>query len=64
MMLHTDISGPDDLKPPEEMRIYYMAGTQHTRGILPLTLTNPLDGSSGTIHSMSLITRRCCAPPS
>ena len=25
-----------------------MAGTQHTRGVLPLTSTNPLDGSSGT----------------
>lgn len=47
-MLHTDISGTHDVEPPEEMAIYYLAGAQHTRGALPLTTTNLLDGSRGT----------------
>jgi Alpha/beta hydrolase domain len=47
-LLHTDIEGKRDLDPPDEMRIYYMAGTQHTRGTLPLTSSNGIEGASGT----------------
>jgi hypothetical protein len=47
-LLHTDIKGERDLEPPAELRVYYMAGTQHTRGSLPLTSTNGNEGASGT----------------
>lgn len=53
-LLHTDPAGTRDVEPPDEMRIYLLAGVQHTRGTLPLTSTNPLDGSRGA-HDFNVI---------
>lgn len=46
-LIHTNVDGTQDVTPSEAVRIYHYAGTQHTPGILPLTDTNPLDGSRG-----------------
>ena len=40
-LTHTDIAGTVDVDPPEDVRIYYMSGTQHTPGTLPLRDTTP-----------------------
>src|SRR5215471_13029093 len=44
---HTDVQGMRDVPPSASVRIYHYAGTQHSSGTLPLTDTNPLDGSRG-----------------
>src|SRR5215471_18164870 len=46
-LIHTEITGTRDLEPSPSVRIYHYAGTQHGPGALPLTDTNPLDGSRG-----------------
>ena len=46
-LIHTDIEGSHDVPPSCSVRIYHFAGTQHASGILPLTDTNPRDGSRG-----------------
>ena len=46
-LIHVDASGTRDLAPGESVRIYHFAGTQHGSGVLPLTDSNPLDGSRG-----------------
>jgi hypothetical protein len=53
-LLHTDISGLHDVEPPDDMRIYYLAGTQHTRGALPLSSVNTLDGARGA-HPFNVV---------
>ncbi len=50
---HTDPVGVRDLEPPDEVRIYYYAGTQHTAGALPPASLNPLDGTRGA-HSFNV----------
>src|SRR5215831_17726275 len=44
---HTDVQGTRDVPPSASVRIYHYAGTQHASGTLPLTDTNPIDGSRG-----------------
>jgi hypothetical protein len=46
-LIHTNVEGTQDLPPSATVRIYHYAGTQHASGTLPLTDTNPLDGSRG-----------------
>jgi hypothetical protein len=46
-LIHTDVQGSHDVPPSPSVRIYHLAGTQHASGILPLTDTNPRDGSRG-----------------
>jgi hypothetical protein len=38
---HTTVDGTKDLDPPDDVRIYYLAGAQHGPGALPLTHRNP-----------------------
>jgi hypothetical protein len=35
-LMHTDIAGQHDIEPPDETRVYHLAGTQHMPGELPL----------------------------
>jgi hypothetical protein len=44
---HTNTEGTQDVPPSASVRIYHFAGTQHASGTLPLTDTNPTDGSRG-----------------
>ena len=46
-LVHSDVGGTKDIDPSDNVRIYLMAGTQHSRGALPLTDSNPLDGIRG-----------------
>ena len=46
-LIHTDVQGTRDVEPSASVRIYHFAGTQHASGLLPLTDTNPVDGSRG-----------------
>jgi hypothetical protein len=46
-LIHTDPAGPNDLKPPAEVRVLAMASTQHTPGTLPQDDLHPGDGSRG-----------------
>ena len=43
-LVHTDVEGAKDLEPSDDVRIYLLTGTQHSRGALFLTDSNPLDG--------------------
>ncbi|MBV9577817.1 MAG: hypothetical protein JO057_04415, partial [Chloroflexi bacterium] len=36
-LAHTTVDATGDLEPPADVRTYYLAGTQHTAGALPLT---------------------------
>lgn len=46
-LTHTDIEGSRDLEPPEFVRIYALAGTQHTPGALPPLEADPNTGDRG-----------------
>jgi hypothetical protein len=46
-LIHTAAAGTEDLSPGGAVRIYHFAGTQHSAGTLPLTDTNPVDGTRG-----------------
>ena len=56
-LVHTDIEGQRDVEPPEAVRVYAFAGTQHALGGLPLTATDPVDGYRGT-HSFNCLDYR------
>ncbi|MHB8575491.1 MAG: alpha/beta hydrolase domain-containing protein [Dehalococcoidia bacterium] len=40
-LVHTDLATGGDAEPPEEVRVYHFAGTQHGAGVLPLTDASP-----------------------
>jgi len=40
-LTHTTMDGAQDFEPPPEVRVYFMAGTQHAPGALPLTDRTP-----------------------
>jgi len=40
-LAHTTVDGTRDLEPPNDVRIYYLAGAQHGPGALPLSNRNP-----------------------
>ena len=46
-LVHTDVEGTCDVEPPEAVRVYAFAGTQHALGGLPLIDTDPADGYRG-----------------
>ncbi|MYC39369.1 MAG: hypothetical protein F4X66_21030 [Chloroflexi bacterium] len=46
-LVHTDVEGQQDVEPPDAVRVYAFAGTQHALGGLPLTDTDPVDGYRG-----------------
>ena len=56
-LVHTDIEGQRDVEPPEAVRVYAFAGTQHALGGLPLTATDPVDGYRGA-HSFNCLDYR------
>ena len=56
-LVHTDIEGQRDVEPPEAVRVYAFAGTQHALGGLPLTDTDPVDGYRGA-HSFNCLDYR------
>ena len=46
-LAHTTLDGKADLEPPDDVRIYVFAGSQHGLGSFPLTDTDPVDGYRG-----------------
>ncbi len=46
-LIHTDTDGRCDIEPPDVMRTYLFAGTQHTPGGLPPPAEDPNTGSRG-----------------
>ena len=46
-LIHTDVEGRRDIEPPDFMRTYLLAGTQHTPGGLPPPPEDPNTGSRG-----------------
>jgi hypothetical protein len=46
-LIHTDAEGRRDIEPPDFMRTYLFAGTQHTPGGLPPPSEDPNTGSRG-----------------
>lgn len=53
-LIHTDIDGSRDVEPPDFVRTYLFAGTQHTPGALPPLSADPNTGSRG-IHSFNVV---------
>ena len=45
-LVHTDLAAGRDLEPPDAVRVYVFAGTQHALGVFPLIDTDP-DGYRG-----------------
>src|SRR5690606_29822920 len=46
-LIHTDPEGARDVEPPPFVRIYALAGTQHTPGALPPLAADPNTGDRG-----------------
>lgn len=46
-LIHTDVEGTRDLEPPEFVRTYLLAGTQHTTGPIPPLSAEPNTGNRG-----------------
>ena len=57
-LVHTDVEGQQDVEPPDAVRVYTFAGTQHALGGLPLTDVDPVDGYRGA-HSFNCLDYRC-----
>ncbi len=57
-LVHTDTEGRQDVEPPDAVRVYAFAGTQHALGGLPLTDTDPADGYRGA-HAFNCLDYRC-----
>jgi hypothetical protein len=47
MLSHTSIDGTEDIDPPENVREYLFASTQHMRGVVPLIDQMALSGAHG-----------------
>ena len=56
-LVHTDLAGREDVEPPDAVRVYAFAGTQHALGGLPLTDTDPVDGYRGA-HAFNCLEYR------
>ena len=56
-LVHTDVEGREDVEPPDAVRVYAFAGTQHALGGLPLTDTDPVDGYRGA-HAFNCLEYR------
>lgn len=46
-LIHTDVEGKRDVEPPDDVRVYLFAGTQHTPGPIPPNEADPNTGSRG-----------------
>jgi hypothetical protein len=46
-LIHTDVTGSNDLAPSESVRIYHFAGTHHSSGKFPLGDVDPANGARG-----------------
>jgi hypothetical protein len=46
-LIHTDVSARRDVEPPDHVRHYLFAGTQHTPGTIPPPLADPNTGARG-----------------
>ena len=57
-LVHADLEGQRDVEPPDEVRVYAFAGTQHALGGLPLTDVDPADGYRG-VHAFNCLDYRC-----
>jgi hypothetical protein len=57
-LVHSDLEGRQDVEPPDAVRVYAFAGTQHALGGLPLTDTDPVDGYRGA-HLFNCLDYRC-----
>jgi hypothetical protein len=53
-LVHTDPGGTRDVAPPDFVRQYLFAGTQHTPGMLPPPAADPNTGGRG-IHPFSVV---------
>ena len=56
-LVHTDLEGLEDVEPPDAVRVYAFAGTQHALGGLPLSDTDPVDGYRGA-HAFNCLEYR------
>ena len=56
-LVHTDLGGTHDVEPPDAVRVYAFAGTQHALGGLPLSDTDPADGYRG-VHAFNCLEYR------
>ena len=56
-LVHTDVEGKQDVEPPDAVRVYTFAGTQHALGGLPLTDTDLVDGYRGA-HTFNCLDYR------
>ena len=56
-LVHTHLDGTRDVDPPEAVRVYAFAGTQHALGGLPLTDVDPADGYRGA-HAFNCLEYR------
>ncbi len=55
-LVHTDLEGRQDVEPPDAVRVYAFAGTQHALGALPLADVDP-DGYRGA-HAFNCLEYR------
>ncbi|OGK88330.1 MAG: hypothetical protein A2X52_12685 [Candidatus Rokubacteria bacterium GWC2_70_16] len=53
-LIHTDVEGGREVEPPAEVRIYLLAGTQHTPGTLPPPPADPNTGGRG-LHAFNVV---------
>jgi len=56
-LVHTDLGGTHDVEPPDAVRVYAFAGTQHALGGLPLSDIDPADGYRGA-HAFNCLEYR------
>ena len=53
-LVHTDVTGKQDVTPPPYVRQYFFAGTQHTPGAIPPPPADPNTGGRG-FHTFSVV---------
>ena len=56
-LTHVDVTGTVDVEPPDSVRIYHFAGTQHGAGTIPLKDADPSNGNKGR-HSFNTVDYR------
>lgn len=53
-LIHTDVRGQQDVEQPASVRVYLLAGTQHSPGTLPPLEADPNTGSRG-LHRFNVV---------
>ncbi|PKB63875.1 MAG: hypothetical protein BZY80_05065 [SAR202 cluster bacterium Io17-Chloro-G2] len=56
-LTHLDVTGTRDVEPPDSVRIYHFAGTQHGAGTIPLKDADPSNGNRGR-HTFNTVDYR------